>query len=93
MFSVRFLRMFSKRLRSFCCWLVLGRWQGDFDAVVVWCRAHVYHVKRSLVLQVTHEDLALFLQGYTQKLAIDSGGIGPGVPASALAQQCDKAAG
>jgi hypothetical protein len=42
------------------------------------------------VLQVTHEDLALFLQGYTQKLAIDSGGIGPGVPASVLAQQCAK---
>ena len=93
MFSVRFLRMFSKRLRSFLLLAGARQVQGDFDAVVVWCRAHVYHAKRSLVLQVTHEDLALFLQGYTQRLAIDSGGIGPGVPASALAQQCDKAAG
>lgn len=46
-----------------------------------------------LVLQVTHEDPAMFLQGYTQKQAVDSEDVGPGVPGSALAQQCDAAAG
>jgi len=42
---------------------------------------------------VTREDPAWFLQGYTQKLAADSGDVGFAVPASALAQQCDEVAG